>query len=88
MGYNRGRTNMQKFLLRASICESGLYQRFATDEIRPVEIVSAAFERGVTDFDEVPYEGILNGFVGLVGSWIVTYDRNEDMFDIWTMLNL
>lgn len=79
---------MQKFLLRASICESGLYQRFATDEIGPVEIVSAAFERGVTDFDETPYEGLLNGFVGLVGSWIVTYDKNEDMFDIWTMFYL
>lgn len=79
---------MQKFLLQASISEPGLYQRFATDEIRPVEIVSAAFERGVTEFDEEPYEGLLSGFVGLVGGWIITYDNNEDMFDVWTMYYL
>lgn len=83
-----GRTIMQKFLLQASISESGLYQRFATNEINPVEIVTAAFERGVTEFDDEPYEGLLNGFVGLVGNWIVTYDRDEDMFDVWTMCYL
>lgn len=77
---------MQKFLLHASISESGFYQRFATGEINVAQVVSAAFERGVTDFDDEPYEGLLNGFCGLVGNWIVTYDKTEDMFDIWTML--
>lgn len=42
----------------------------------------------MTEFDEEPYEGLLNGFVGLVGGWIVTYDKNEDMFDVWTMYYL
>lgn len=78
---------MTNFFLHASICEPGLYLQFANDEINLTYIVTSAFERGVTDFCEEPIECRLNGFVGLAGSWIITYDKEEDMFDIWSQIN-
>jgi hypothetical protein len=79
---------MTKFQILASISGAELYQNWAYDEVSLWTIVYKAFQDGVTyDDEEQPEERLLNHVMGILpNGYIVTYDKDEDIIDIWKQL--
>ena len=77
---------MNNFLLKASLWGGGIYERFLNNEISSAQIISTALCEGVNDPEDY-YKQTLDDVCGLAGGYLLTYDQEEDIFDVWVLSN-
>ena len=78
---------MTRFQMIASVWGDVTYQRWSNNEISLYQVVDYALSEGVDISDGQPDEMILDGFMGIAGGYILTYEEREDIINIWKQLS-
>lgn len=78
---------MTRFQMIASVWGDVTYQRWSNNEISLYQVVDYALSEGVDISDGQPDEMILDGFMGIAGGYILTYEEQEDIINVWKQLS-
>lgn len=71
----------------ASVWGDEIYQKWSNNEINLSEVVTYALCEGVDISDEQPDEILLDGVMGIVGGYILSYESQEDIINVWKQIN-
>lgn len=77
---------MNTFRLESSYHKEGLYQSFVRKEISLCSILLTALREGANDQD-YQEEMLLNHVMGVVGTFILTYDKEDEVIDVWKQVD-
>lgn len=78
---------MTKFQMVASVWGSEHYQRWANNEISLYKVLDYALTEGVDISADEPDEILLDGVMGIAGGYILAYEEDEDIVNVWKQLN-
>lgn len=78
---------MTRFQMIASVWGDEIYRRWSNNEINLFQVVTYALSEGVDISDEQPDEILLDGVMGVAGGYILSYESQEDIINVWKQIN-
>ena len=77
---------MTRFQMIASVWGDEIYRRWSNNEINLFQVVTYALSEGVDISDEQPDEILLDGVMGVAGGYILSYESQEDIINVWKQI--
>lgn len=77
---------MTKFQMTASVWGGEFYQAWENNETSLSEVLCYALAEGVDISGNQLDEVLLDGVMGIVGGYILTYEADEDIINVWKQI--